>query len=152
MERDKFQTWYCYDDLDRMVMWYDDKGNVTQFFYANLMNRNLVTHMHQPKSGRTFRYVYNTKNLAPKINFDVFLDSSTTIDQISLLLRPRTKDSMLQLTKMAHHSRTLMLMLMLSNKSDVHHLVKSSKIQIQNFTFQLASMVVLWIQTPTLST
>ncbi|KAL7013311.1 hypothetical protein ACKWTF_015326 [Chironomus riparius] len=62
MERDKFQTWYCYDDLDRMVMWYDEKGNVTQFFYANLMNRNLVTHMHQPKSGRTFRFIYDDRS------------------------------------------------------------------------------------------
>lgn len=71
MERDKFQTWYCYDDLDRMVMWYDDKGNVTQFFYANLMNRNLVTHMHQPKSGRTFRYAedHKLRFLQKTINF-----------------------------------------------------------------------------------
>ena len=55
MERDKFQTWYCYDDLDRLVMWYDDKDNITQFFYANLLNPNVITHMHQPKSKRTFR-------------------------------------------------------------------------------------------------
>lgn len=55
MERDKFQSWYCYDDMDRLVMWHDDKGNVTQYFYANPMERKLVTHMHQPKNGRTFR-------------------------------------------------------------------------------------------------
>jgi YD repeat-containing protein len=62
MERDKFQSWYCYDDLDRMVMWYDEKGNMTQFYYANLMHKRLVTHMHQPKSGRTFRWVQKNEN------------------------------------------------------------------------------------------
>lgn len=61
-ERDKFQTWYFYDDRNRVVAWYDDKGNVTQYFYANLYEPNLITHMHQPKIGRTFRYLYDDRN------------------------------------------------------------------------------------------
>jgi teneurin len=44
-------------------MWHDDKGNVTQYFYSNPIKTNLVTHMHQPKSGRTFRFLYDDRNL-----------------------------------------------------------------------------------------
>lgn len=56
-ERDKFQCWYNYDDAGRLVMWHDNQGNITQYFYAHPSEKSLVTHMHQPKNGRTFRYV-----------------------------------------------------------------------------------------------
>lgn len=62
-EREKFQTWYHYDDRGRLISWNDDKGNVTQFFYSNPSNPDLITHVHFPKSGRTFRFLYDQRNV-----------------------------------------------------------------------------------------
>lgn len=62
-ERDRFQTWYFYDDMSRMVAMYDDKGNVTQFYYANQMTPELVSHVHYPKSGRTVQFVYDDRHI-----------------------------------------------------------------------------------------
>ncbi|CAH1124665.1 unnamed protein product [Ceutorhynchus assimilis] len=62
-EREKFQTWYYYDDKSRLIAWNDDKGNVTQYFYANPSTPDLVTHLHFPKSGRTFRFLYDTRDV-----------------------------------------------------------------------------------------
>lgn len=62
-ERDKFQTWYHYDDRGRLISWNDDKGNVTQYFYSNPSTADLVTHVHFPKSGRTFRFLYDQRNV-----------------------------------------------------------------------------------------
>jgi teneurin len=62
-ERDKFHTWYFYDDHDRLVAWYDDKGNVTQYFYANINAPRLITHAHFPKDSRTFRYLYDDRDM-----------------------------------------------------------------------------------------
>lgn len=61
-ERDKFQTWYYYDDRGRLISWNDDKGNVTQYFYTNPSTPNLVTHVHFPKTSRTFRFLYDSKD------------------------------------------------------------------------------------------
>ncbi|XP_076273630.1 teneurin transmembrane protein Ten-m isoform X3 [Rhynchophorus ferrugineus] len=62
-ERDKFQAWYYYDDKNRLVAWNDDKGNVTQYFYSNPTTPDLITHLHFPKSGRTFRFLYDTRDV-----------------------------------------------------------------------------------------
>ncbi|KAG5882426.1 hypothetical protein JTB14_007052 [Gonioctena quinquepunctata] len=62
-ERDKFQTWYFYDDKQRMISWNDDKGNITQYFYSNPSTPNLVSHVHFPKSGRTFRFLYDSRDV-----------------------------------------------------------------------------------------
>ncbi|KAJ8911461.1 hypothetical protein NQ315_013565 [Exocentrus adspersus] len=62
-ERDKFQTWYYYDDRGRMIAWNDEKGNVTQYFYTNPSTPDLITHVHFPKSGRTFRFLYDSRNV-----------------------------------------------------------------------------------------
>lgn len=62
-ERDKFQTWYHYDDRGRLISWNDDKGNVTQFFYSNPSAPDLITHVHFPKTGRTFRFLYDQRNI-----------------------------------------------------------------------------------------
>lgn len=62
-ERDKFQTWYYYDDRGRLISWNDDKGNVTQYFYTNPSTPNLLTHVHFPKTSRTFRFLYDSKDL-----------------------------------------------------------------------------------------
>ncbi|XP_031338872.1 teneurin-m isoform X6 [Photinus pyralis] len=62
-ERDKFQTWYHYDDRGRLIAWNDDKGNVTQYFYANPSSPDLITHLHFPKSGRTFRFLYDQREV-----------------------------------------------------------------------------------------
>ncbi|KAJ8984541.1 hypothetical protein NQ317_006827 [Molorchus minor] len=62
-ERDKFQTWYYYDDRGRLVAWNDDKGNVTQYLYTNPSTPDLVTHLHFPKSGRTFRFLYDSRDI-----------------------------------------------------------------------------------------
>lgn len=58
-ERDKFQTSYYYDDRGRLVSWRDERGNVTQYLYANPSNPDLLTHVHFPKSGSTFRFLYD---------------------------------------------------------------------------------------------
>ncbi|XP_022901485.2 teneurin-m isoform X3 [Onthophagus taurus] len=61
-ERDKFQTWYYYDDRGRMIAWNDEHGNITQFFYSNPSTPDLVTHVHFPKTGHTFRYLYDERD------------------------------------------------------------------------------------------
>ncbi|KAJ9578404.1 hypothetical protein L9F63_005377, partial [Diploptera punctata] len=60
-ERDKFQTWYFYDDRGRLISWHDERGNVTQYFYANPSTPDLISHVHFPKSGRTFRLLYDER-------------------------------------------------------------------------------------------
>ncbi|XP_057653225.1 teneurin-m isoform X11 [Diorhabda carinulata] len=62
-ERDKFQIWYYYDDRGRLVSWNDDKGNVTQYLYTNPSTPDLLTHVHFPKTGRTFRFLYDSRNV-----------------------------------------------------------------------------------------
>ncbi|XP_017767897.1 PREDICTED: teneurin-m isoform X2 [Nicrophorus vespilloides] len=62
-ERDKFQTWYYYDDRGRLISWNDDKGNVTQYFYSNPSTPDLVSHVHFPKTGRTFRFLYDQRDV-----------------------------------------------------------------------------------------
>ncbi|XP_055317051.1 teneurin-m isoform X2 [Sitodiplosis mosellana] len=62
-ERDKFQSWYFYDEMTRLVAIYDDKGNVTQFYYANTMTPNLVTHVHFPKAAKTLQLLYDDRNM-----------------------------------------------------------------------------------------
>lgn len=58
-ERDKFQTWYFYDDRGRLTSWHDERGNVTQYFYANPSTPDLISLVHFPKTGRTFRLLYD---------------------------------------------------------------------------------------------
>ncbi|XP_060530352.1 teneurin-m isoform X2 [Cylas formicarius] len=62
-ERDKFQTWYYYDDKRRLIAWNDDKGNITQYFYSNPDTPDLITHVHFPKTGRTFRFLYDARDV-----------------------------------------------------------------------------------------
>jgi RHS repeat-associated protein len=61
-EHKQFQIWYYYDDRGRLVAWNDDRDNVTQFFYANPKTPDLVTHLHYPKSQRTFRFLYDSRD------------------------------------------------------------------------------------------
>lgn len=69
-ERDKFQIWYYYDDRGRLIAWKDDKSNVTQFFYANPITPNLVTHVHYPKTGKTIRYLYDQRDFLTCIEIE----------------------------------------------------------------------------------
>ncbi|XP_048266121.1 teneurin-m isoform X6 [Bombus terrestris] len=61
-EHKKFQIWYFYDDRGRLVAWNDDRENITQFFYANPKTPDLITHIHFPKSSKTFRFLYDSRN------------------------------------------------------------------------------------------
>ncbi|XP_063992271.1 teneurin-m isoform X2 [Diachasmimorpha longicaudata] len=61
-EHKKFQIWYFYDDRGRLVSWNDDRENITQFFYANPKTPDLITHVHFPKAGKTFRFLYDSRN------------------------------------------------------------------------------------------
>ncbi|CAK9830532.1 Ten-m [Anthophora retusa] len=61
-EHKKFQIWYFYDDRGRLVAWNDDRENITQFFYANPKTPDLITHVHFPKSAKTFRFLYDSRN------------------------------------------------------------------------------------------
>ncbi|XP_055596104.1 teneurin-m isoform X3 [Uranotaenia lowii] len=63
MERDRFQTWYFYDDMGRLVASHDEKGNVTQYFYANINAPELITHVHYPKVSKTFRFLYDDRDM-----------------------------------------------------------------------------------------
>ncbi|EAT48576.1 AAEL000405-PA, partial [Aedes aegypti] len=63
LERDRFQTWYFYDDMGRLVASHDEKGNVTQYFYANINAPELITHIHYPKVSRTFRFLYDDRDM-----------------------------------------------------------------------------------------
>ncbi|XP_058456897.1 teneurin-m isoform X2 [Malaya genurostris] len=63
LERDRFQTWYFYDDLGRLVASHDEKGNVTQYFYANINSPELITHIHYPKVSKTFRFLYDDRDM-----------------------------------------------------------------------------------------
>ncbi|XP_044012894.1 teneurin-m isoform X2 [Aphidius gifuensis] len=61
-EHKKFQIWYFYDDRGRLVSWNDDRENITQFFYANPKTPDLITHVHFPKAGKTFTFLYDSRN------------------------------------------------------------------------------------------
>ena len=54
-----FRVWYNYDYMGRLAVWRDDKGNVTQFLYANPLKPHLLTHLHRPKESRTLRMYYD---------------------------------------------------------------------------------------------
>ncbi|CAL7949137.1 unnamed protein product [Xylocopa violacea] len=62
-EHKKFQIWYFYDDRGRLVAWNDDHENITQFFYANPKTPDLISHIHYPKSAKTFRFLYDNRNI-----------------------------------------------------------------------------------------
>uniref|UniRef100_T1GEJ9 Uncharacterized protein n=1 Tax=Megaselia scalaris TaxID=36166 RepID=T1GEJ9_MEGSC len=62
-ERDRFQNWYYYDDRDRLVAKHHNTGNITHFYYANPTAPKLLTHMHIPKTGQTYRYYYDDRNI-----------------------------------------------------------------------------------------
>lgn len=62
-ERDRFQSWYYYDDRSRLVAWHDSKGNVTQYYYANPKTPMLVTHAHFPKLGKTMKFFYDDRDM-----------------------------------------------------------------------------------------
>ncbi|XP_011298913.1 teneurin-m [Fopius arisanus] len=61
-EHKKFQIWYFYDDRGRLISWNDDRENITQFFYTNPKTPDLITHVHFPKAGKTFRFLYDSRN------------------------------------------------------------------------------------------
>ncbi|XP_069968168.1 teneurin-m isoform X2 [Bactrocera oleae] len=62
-ERDRFQSWYYYDDRSRLIAWHDSKGNVTQYYYANPRTPKLLTHVHFPKVGKTLRFFYDDRDM-----------------------------------------------------------------------------------------
>ncbi|XP_049313181.1 teneurin-m isoform X2 [Bactrocera dorsalis] len=62
-ERDRFQSWYYYDDRSRLIAWHDSKGNVTQYYYANPKTPKLLTHVHFPKVGKTLRFFYDDRDM-----------------------------------------------------------------------------------------
>ncbi|XP_039149076.1 teneurin-m isoform X2 [Drosophila simulans] len=62
-ERERFQSWYYYDDRSRLVAWHDNKGNTTQYYYANPRTPHLVTHVHFPKISRTMKLFYDDRDM-----------------------------------------------------------------------------------------
>jgi RHS repeat-associated protein len=62
-EKEKFQTWYHYDERGRLISWRDDQGNTTQYFYANPSTPDLVTHVHYPKLSKTNRLMYDERQV-----------------------------------------------------------------------------------------
>ncbi|XP_034122539.1 teneurin-m isoform X2 [Drosophila guanche] len=62
-ERERFQSWYYYDDRSRLVAWHDNKGNTTQYYYANPRTPHLVTHVHFPKLAKTMKFYYDDRDM-----------------------------------------------------------------------------------------
>uniref|UniRef100_A0A1B6CCY7 Tenascin-like protein n=1 Tax=Clastoptera arizonana TaxID=38151 RepID=A0A1B6CCY7_9HEMI len=60
-ERDRFTAWYRYDDRGRLLALQDAQGNITQFLYADPHSPDLLTHLHYPKTGRTFINLYDER-------------------------------------------------------------------------------------------
>ncbi|KAI5732577.1 hypothetical protein M8J76_001881 [Diaphorina citri] len=60
-EPDKFSANYRYDDRGRLIALQSTRGNLSQLLYADPHRIDLVTHLHNPKTGRTFRYLYDEK-------------------------------------------------------------------------------------------
>ena len=61
-DQQKYRVWYNYDYRGRLAVWRDDQGNTTQFFYANPLKPQLLTHLHFPKDGRTIRLYYDVND------------------------------------------------------------------------------------------
>ncbi|XP_072158624.1 teneurin-m isoform X3 [Bemisia tabaci] len=57
----KFSAFYRYDDRGRLIAIHNTAGNITQLLYADPMRPDLVSHLHYPKIGTTFRYLYDEK-------------------------------------------------------------------------------------------
>ncbi|KAA0190905.1 Tenascin major-like isoform X1 [Hyalella azteca] len=54
-----FLTTHRHDHKGRLVAWQDNKGNSTQFFYTNLKQPDLPTHIHDPVSRDTTLMLYD---------------------------------------------------------------------------------------------
>lgn len=59
--RNLYEVHYHYDSYNRLIVRKDTQGNITQYFYTNLRQPNLVTHIHHPKSSNTFQLAYDDK-------------------------------------------------------------------------------------------
>uniref|UniRef100_A0A146KU89 Tenascin-like protein n=4 Tax=Lygus hesperus TaxID=30085 RepID=A0A146KU89_LYGHE len=62
-ENERFTAWYRYDDRGRLIAIHNAQGVTYQLLYADPMRPDLVTHLHFPSNGRTFRYLYDEKNV-----------------------------------------------------------------------------------------
>ncbi|XP_026832629.1 teneurin-m isoform X1 [Drosophila erecta] len=69
-ERERFQSWYYYDDRSRLVAWHDNKGNTTQYYYANPRTPHLVTHVHFPKLSRTMKLFYDDRDMLIALEYE----------------------------------------------------------------------------------
>ncbi|XP_035708479.1 teneurin-m isoform X4 [Folsomia candida] len=62
VKKDDYKVWFFYDHLDRLISWKDDKGNVTQFIYADPQHPQLLTHVHYPVTGFNLLFVHDQNN------------------------------------------------------------------------------------------
>lgn len=62
VKKDNYKVWFFYDHLDRLISWRDDRGNVTQFIYADPQSPNLLTHIHYPLTSTNFLLQYDQQN------------------------------------------------------------------------------------------
>ncbi|XP_073990846.1 teneurin transmembrane protein Ten-m isoform X3 [Rhodnius prolixus] len=62
-ESDRFTASYRYDSRGRLVAIHDGRGSTLQLLYTDPMRPDLVTHLHFPSDGRTFKYLYNEKGI-----------------------------------------------------------------------------------------
>ncbi|XP_042205374.1 teneurin-m-like isoform X2 [Homarus americanus] len=60
-QQGQYKVWCRHDHRGRLAVWEDDHGNVTQFFYADLLRPNLPTHIHYPKTGETHSLEYDER-------------------------------------------------------------------------------------------
>ncbi|XP_040567553.1 teneurin-m isoform X3 [Lepeophtheirus salmonis] len=70
ISEDETRVSYYYDHLDRLIAWEDSRGRINQYFYANPLNENELTHVHNPKSGSTKILLYDHKGHLVAIETD----------------------------------------------------------------------------------
>nr|XP_018915751.1 PREDICTED: teneurin-a isoform X2 [Bemisia tabaci] len=61
LKRGRFDVHYFYDHIDRLVARKDNYGNVTQFFYTNQENPNIITQIFSPRDGKLTSLVYDDR-------------------------------------------------------------------------------------------
>ncbi|XP_024082461.1 teneurin-m isoform X3 [Cimex lectularius] len=62
-ENEHFTAWYRYDDRGRLIAIHNAQGNTYQLLYSDPMRPDLVTHLHFPHNGQTFKYLYDDRGI-----------------------------------------------------------------------------------------
>jgi len=151
-EREKFSAWYAYDDRGRMVSWRDAQDNITQLLYAYPHTPELVSHVHFPQTGRTFRLLYDDRKFLIAVEtseqrFYVACDQNGSplalFDINGNIIKEVRKLFTIELSLFCPLECNQFMFASLS-RSVVHHLEKCKWTQTQISTYLWISTVVSW--------